>query len=82
MIAGGLIIGLVLGNVQVPGSDIFSTKTIFLWEVAIMYWVGFGVTGLFFIGLAEIVELLSRIHLEVISNREKESESAEINQSI
>lgn len=82
MLIGGFIIGLVVGGVEMPNNDTYLMETVFLWEVAIIYWVSFGVGGLFFIGLAEIVELLSRIHLEVISNREKESESAEINQSI
>jgi len=59
---GGFIAGIVFGNVEVTkGYKSTYTETEFSFALALTYWAISFVSGMFFLGLAEIIQLLTDI---------------------
>ena len=56
---GGLIAGIVLGNVDVSYS--YYTYKEFSFAIALTYWAISFISGMVFLGFAEIIQLLSDI---------------------
>jgi len=59
-IIGGFIAGLVLASQEVVVSGVFYnwTETIFNWSTAITYWAASLISGVMFLGFAQIIKLL------------------------
>ena len=56
---GGFIAGIALGNVEVEGY--YSSHSEFSFAIALTYWAVSFVSGMFFLGFAEIIQLLTDI---------------------
>lgn len=69
----GFIGGLVLGTYE--ESTYFGAESQIIWSVVIVYWFSGFVSGLFFIGLSEIVKLLNKIHQESVWARSKNKDN-------
>ena len=55
----GFILGIVFGNQEIE--TYYSTRTEYNFGITAIYWVIFFVSGMFFLGISEIIELLNDI---------------------
>ena len=62
---GGLLAGIVLGQTEVI--DGYSTYTEFSFATALLYWAISFVSGMFFLGFAEIIQLLHDLRKKVLT---------------
>lgn len=58
-IGAGLILGFVIGRENV---GIYAARYEQVWSLTFIYWIAGFVSGMFFIGLSEIIELLHKIN--------------------
>ncbi|NUU62453.1 hypothetical protein [Paenibacillus agri] len=58
-IAAGFILGLVFGRENV---GLYSDTYEQIWSVTLLYWAAGFVSGMFFIGISEIIEQLHKIN--------------------
>ncbi|OAB33123.1 hypothetical protein PMSD_15525 [Paenibacillus macquariensis subsp. defensor] len=73
IIVASIILGVVLGRVDVGG---FIESYEQVWSITIIYWIAGLISGMFFIGLSEVIEQLHRINLKM--GRESEPEDDDL----
>lgn len=77
----GLIVGVMLSNVETPYfNDIYDygTQTVFSITILVAVWGSSFVSGMLFLGFAEIIELLDRIAKKLNSNKQDTDDADDI----
>ncbi|MFC3745547.1 hypothetical protein [Paenibacillus sp. GCM10012306] len=69
IIAAGFILGLMFGRENV---GLYSETYEQLWSLTLLYWAAGLVSGMFFIGLSEIIEQLHKINSKLGKEPEKD----------